>query len=139
MKKTAPRISDNAAEFYAANFRSLNAGLEYVADVFPTLYRTVITGVLNRFTSEELLLIRSAMNSTKLSPQIAGHYIELNVTASILGDNLDQKLGVDGQCLQSKIADLDKFELACLEIWAQAEGVGDQEDALITAGKKTAR
>lgn len=116
--RTAPRISDSAAQFYPAIFPSLNAGLEFVADAFPVLYRRTLHGLKGRLERSELSLMIDIFNSTALRPGILGQHLAAQVSDGIALDHLDEKWEIDGKKLNEKIGKLTMFECACLELWA---------------------
>lgn len=127
MKKTAPRISDSAAEFYPTVFSSLNGGLEYTIDAFPTLYRRTLAELRGVFSAAELKLIIDVFISTALTPGLAGQHLALSVADGIALENLDKKWSVDAAAMKKKIETLTSFDAAVLEIWATGFRYGDAE------------
>jgi hypothetical protein len=117
MIKTAPRISDKSAEYIPTQFATLNAGLEYLVDAWPTLHRRAL-GVRGRFSAAELSLIVDVFNATALTPALAGQQLSISVADGIVLDGLAGKWDVDGGVLNAKIAGLTSFQAAALEIWA---------------------
>lgn len=118
--KTAPRISDKSADFYRNKFESMNAGLEYVLDAFPALYRYTLNDLKGRFYRGELMLMIDVCNGLWLTPKMAGQHMSAQVSDGIALDHLDEKWEIDGQDLNKKIARLTIYEAACLELWVQA-------------------
>lgn len=122
MKPIAPRISDKSAEFLPENFRSLNAGAEYVIDSFPALYtRTLYElkfNLTNKFTREELSLIIDVFNATALTSGHAGQHIIASVEDGCDLDGLGKKWEIKKTELIEKLKLLPIFSLACIEIWA---------------------
>lgn len=117
--KTAPRITDRSAEFYRRTFGSINAGMEYVGDSFPYLYRATISALKGRFDMPE---IRAIMNGGPIAPpnaHIAGKQLLLALPDRMAEDNLARKWGINGTALYAKISSLTIFEAACLEIWIE--------------------
>lgn len=118
--KTAPRISDKSAALYKSIFGNTNAGMEYIGDAFPALYRHAIDDLRGKFTRGELMLMIDVCNGLWLTPMMAGQHMISQVSDGIALDGLDEKWEVDGKELNKKIADLTIFEAACLELWVQA-------------------
>lgn len=118
--KTAPRISDKSATLYKSIFGNPNAGMEYIGDAFPALYRHTLHDMRGKFTRGELMLMIDVMNGTWLTPGMAGQHLNANVSDGIALDGLDEKWGIDGVKLNQKIGGLSIFETACLELWVQA-------------------
>jgi hypothetical protein len=116
--KTAPRLPEPSANFYPTVFRSLNGGLEYVLDAFPTLYKRALAEIQNYFIDDELRLVIDTFNATMLTPGLAGQHIGISVADAIALDSIDRKWGIDADQLIAKIAKLTTFQSACLEIWA---------------------
>lgn len=126
--KTAPRISDKSADFYRDKFESMNAGLEYVLDAFPALYRYTLDGLRGKFVQPELMLMIDVCNGLWLTPRMAGQHLSAQVADGIALDKLDEKWNIDGAELNGKIAGLSIFEAACLELWVQAFWAQDSQD-----------
>jgi hypothetical protein len=118
MIKTAPRISKSAAEFIPEYFRTLNAGLEYIIDSWPVLYRYTLDHLKKHFSRGELMLMIDVFNATALTPRIAGQHIQLSVDDGMKLDRLDEKWNVNRNDLNAKLESCTIFERACLEIWA---------------------
>lgn len=118
--KTAPRIADKSAEWYKSTFGSVNAGLEYILDAFPQIYRLTLNNLKGRFSRGELMLMIDVNNGLILTPRIAGQHLDAQVSDGIALDKLDEKWEIDGDVLNGKIAALTIFEAACLELWVQA-------------------
>lgn len=116
---TSPRITDKSAEWYREMFSSRNAGLEYILDAMPQIYRLTLHALRGRFSRGELMLILDAGNGTTLTAGIAGQHLAIGVADSIALDGLDSKWEVDKDALNNKIAGLTIFEAACLELWVQ--------------------
>ena len=126
MKATAPRISEQSAAFYPTVFRSLNSGLEYTLDAFPTLYRRALAEIKDIFIEAELKLIIDVFNATRLTAGIAGQHIGINVSDGIALDGLDTKWDIDAGQINAKITNLTSFQAACLEIWANGFWYSDE-------------
>ena len=118
MTKTAPRINSQAAVFYPTVFKTLNSGLEFVLESYPTLYRRALSEAKNLFTDDELRLIVDVFNGTALTPGSSGLHLALSVEDSITLDGYDQKWNIDPININAKIAELSTFQTACLEVWA---------------------
>lgn len=118
--KTAPRISDKSAELYKTVFGSINAGMEYIGDAFPQLYRLTLHALKGQFSRGELLLMIDVNNGLWLLPGMAGQHLSAQVADGIALDRLDEKWGIDDDALNTKISSLSTFEAACLELWIGA-------------------
>lgn len=118
MVKTAPRISDKSSEYIPTQFATINAGLEYLADAWPTLHRRSLAELKGRFSAAELSLIIDVFNATALTPALAGQQLAISVADGIALDGLDSKWGADAGALNAKIAGLTSFQAAAIEIWA---------------------
>ena len=131
-KAIAPRISEASAKWIAENFKTLNAGSTYILEAFPGLYARTIHDLKGKFSHGELCLMVDVMNGTWLTAGIAGQHLDLNVHDGIDLDHLDQKWGIDGSALNTKLEALSIFQVACLEIWIGAfwEGEYDKKGAL---------
>lgn len=127
MKKIAPNISDQSAQFYLDHFRNLNAGSTFILDAFPTIYKREIATVKGIFTRGELCLMIDCFNGLLLTPQLIGQHIELQVIDSINLDHTDEKWGIAKAEIINKIAGLSFFEKVCLEIWVKAFWNGNRE------------
>lgn len=118
MKKTAPVISDSAAEFYPSLFSSLNAGLTYTLESFPALYRRTLHDLRGTFSRNELMLMVDVFNSTALTAPMAGQHIIVQVADGCDLDRLDKKWGIEKTAMIEKLRALPIFALSCLEILA---------------------
>jgi len=129
-KKTAPRIQESTATFIQDRFKTLNSGLEYVADAFPVLYKRAMAELKGSFTRSQLSLIIDVFNATALTPSMAGQHIAISVSDGIALDGLDKKWDVNADEINNQIAALTHFQAACLEIWANGfwYGSGSPED-----------
>ena len=128
MPKIGARITDQTAEFLRSTFGSVNAGGEYIAAAFPSLYQRTIRDMRGLFAAEELSLMIDGHNGTILNPSMAGQHLEISVRDSMELDGTDKKWGVDRKALMDRIRPLSLFGRACLEIWACAywsSGSGD--------------
>jgi len=124
-KKTAPRINESTATFIQNQFKTLNSGLEYVADAFPVLYKRAMSEIKGKFTRSQLSLVIDVFNATALTPSIAGQHLAISVSDGIALDGLDSKWGIDADELNNQIAGLTHFQAACLEIWANGFWYGN--------------
>lgn len=118
--RTAPRISDKSAALYKSLCGNPNAGMEYIGDAFPALYRHTLDDLRGKFTRGELMLMIDVCNGLWLTPMMAGQHMIAQVSDGIALDGLDEKWEVDGKIMNEKIARLSIFETACLELWVQA-------------------
>ena len=120
MKKITPRIADNTVGFLTDNFKNLNSASEYLLDAIPSIARVYVGYQLKGiFSAEELKLMVDVMNSTMLSPLLAGQHLKVNVEDGIALDRLDAKWEIDGNKLIAKLNDMSVPEIFFLEIWIQ--------------------
>lgn len=126
--KTAPRIIEKSAAFYRDKFDTLNAGLEYVLEAFPDLYRRTLADLRGKFTRGELMLMIDVQNGHWYNPHGAGMEMTPNVSDGIALDHLDEKWGIDGDALNKKLAAVSHFDRTCLEIWVQSFWNQDEHD-----------
>lgn len=117
---TAPRIGDKSAEIYRAIFGSVNAGMEYVGDAVPQMYKITLHALRGKFSRGELMLMIDVNNGLWLTPGLAGQHLSAQVSDGIALDHLDEKWEIDGAALNAKVAALTIFEACALELWVQA-------------------
>lgn len=115
-KIVAPRIREGAKNWYGENFPSTNAGVVFILESFPELYKRALLEIKGRLTREELLLIVDVYNSTALTPGMP--MVDAQVIDGMTLDALDQKWDVDRKSMTEKIKHLTSFQSAALEIWA---------------------
>ena len=127
MKKIAPRISDSAAKFLAENFKSTNAGAEYMLDSFSSLFMHLKQKVKKKFLKGELLLMIDVMNATMLTPESVGRHLEINIKDGIELEGLDAKREISAIVLGKKFHALDISEKWFLEIWSNSFWYGSNE------------
>lgn len=120
-RKVSPRIDIGAHEYYRQSFSSPHAGVEYVLEAWPLLYREVLSNVRGAFKRNELHLILQACNDMDLDPNIAGHRLSLAVADYIRLDQGAEQWQLDdpGGFLE-RIMALPRMDRACLEIWGRA-------------------
>jgi hypothetical protein len=125
VKTVSPRISESSHAFYATLTGTTNAGAQYVLDAFPMLYMYTLNSLKGQFERRELMLIIDANNDFTLQPGLAGQHMKLQVANGISLRHLDEEHQIDGTELIAKIEGLDRFEVACLELWVKAYWVQD--------------
>jgi hypothetical protein len=118
MPRANPRLSDHAAEYYSGHFRSRNQGIEYALEAWPVLCKRALVELQGKFSVDELRLLIDVFNGTALTPSMAGQHIATQVADAIALDGLDQKWGIDGPRMMSRLKRLAPIMLASLEIWA---------------------
>jgi hypothetical protein len=117
-KTVTPRIMEETKIWYGKNFSSAHAGIAWVLESFPHLYRRTMTEIRRiGFTREELIIIIDVYNANPLMPGMP--VIKSKVQDGIALDRLDKKWGIDGDRLVEKVSTLSSFQSACLEIWAR--------------------
>jgi hypothetical protein len=122
--KTAPRIIEKSAEIIPTHFPSLNAGLEYIADSWPTLHRKALAEIRGLFSKDELLLILHVFNGCALTPALAGKHLAPSVVDGIALQGLDKKWHANSKKMVHKIDRLTSFQAAAIEVWATGFWVG---------------
>ena len=120
MKSTAPRISDKAATFYYTVFSSLNAGLEFTADAFPTLYKRALHEIKGKFSVSELMFVVDVHDGNAMTPGNFGQAVYGSCVDGIDLYGLDVKWEIARDNLIRKIESLTSFQAAALEMWANA-------------------
>lgn len=115
-KIVAPRIREGSKNWYGENFPTTNAGVVFVLESFPEIYKRALMEIQGRFTREELLLIVDVYNATALTPGMP--MVEAQVVDGMALDQLDQKWSVDRKSLVKKVQALTSFQSAVLEMWA---------------------
>lgn len=120
MRQVSPKIEDRAAAFYSTHFTSLNQGVTYTLESFPTIYRRTLAELHGQFTEAELSLLLDLVNGLMLTAQFAGQHLYHEVADGISLDLLDKKWRVDGASLLSKLRAITVGQTAILEIWARA-------------------
>ena len=128
MKAIAPKINDTAAEFYPLFFKTLNAGVRYTTEAFPTLYKRTLSNLAGVFSEDELFLVIDVFNATMLTPMLAGVHLAGNVQDGIKLDGLDKKWNVNKDVFLTKIKNLHLFDAACIEIWANGFWYGGLDE-----------
>jgi len=119
-KIIAPRVREGTAEWYKDHFANTNAGVVFMLESLPELYKRAMLEIKGKFSHGELLLIvdvyNDVYNATILTPGMP--MLDAQVSDGIALDHLDGKWEVDGEILIEKIADLTSYQKAVLEIWA---------------------
>ena len=118
MKSVAPKILDNAAEFYPTIFPSLNAGCTFILDAFPPLYRRTMREIKGLFTANELNLILDVLNGQMMTPTIAGVVLYQQCIDGMDLDSLDDKWNIDAGSFIKSLEKLTIHQSACIELWA---------------------
>ena len=109
------RVSEKSAAILKTYFRSLNAGGEYLINMFPGLFERSLTGQKGVFEAKELELMIDSLKSVAthyggkpmLNPEAAGFQMQNAVQINGGGDELLQKLRSLTLC-----------DLVFLEVWA---------------------
>ena len=118
MRKTTPRISDNTSVWLEQNFKTFNAGTEYVIEAFRVLYSRAIEQARHKFTPEEQELIVDAFQARPMSSVMAGEHLRNYCCNGMDLDKLDRKWSVQRNAIISKMEALTHAECVCLEVWA---------------------
>lgn len=128
MVSTAPKITDEAAEFYRKYFPvSFNASLTFVLDAFPSFYTRTLAEMRGVFSRGELGLILDVLNghgmlllSSHHAPALIGQHIALEIhDALCLTPGLAETWKIDDIFgLMERINRLTIFQKICIEIWA---------------------
>ena len=124
----SPKISPASADTLADLLGNRNAGLAYVAEVWPRLYRRTLAGLKGRFDERELKLMIDVSNGTALTPQLAGDTLSADIADGIALDGLAEKWQIeDAPGFQARVAALAPAEAICLELWAWSYWYGRRE------------
>lgn len=126
-----PRISDFSRIFLSNNFRTVNAGAEFVIEAFGALFRRTLADLKGRFKRGELYLMLDVMNDTRLTAGFAGETLQGYVSDGIALDALDQKHDVNADDFFERFKALSPFELSVLEIWSNAFWYGGKDSNYI--------
>lgn len=123
-----PRITPTTRDFYEKTFETTNAGAEFALQAFPTLYRRSLREIWGVFTPEEVCLLIDLLNSVFLQPELLGQHILADLEDAIALDHIDEKWGVAGKELVSKVQALPLFQAVALEIFAKGFWWGKHAD-----------
>ncbi len=115
-KIVAPRIHEGVKNWYAENFPTTNAGVTFVLESFPELYKRALLELRGRFSREELMLIVDVYNATALTPGMS--MLDAQVSDGIALDDLDKKWEIEKDSILQKVKSLTSFQGAVLEMWA---------------------
>jgi hypothetical protein len=116
-KRIAPQIRETATDWYKENFSTTNAGVVFILESFPELYKRVMLEIKEKkFIRGELLLIIDVYNATALTPGMP--MLEAQVSDGIALDGLDKKWEINAEALIKKVESLTSFQSTVLEIWA---------------------
>jgi len=80
--RAGPRIQQTTANFLIENFKTLNAGAEYILNSAPTLFNETCKKIEKRFKAEDLYRLKLAFEEFKLNPQFAGRNLLLAVAVA---------------------------------------------------------
>jgi len=106
---------DSSADFLRGNFKTLNAGAEFVIDAFPGFYYCSISNLVGKFTENELVFFIHILNR-KLVPTMLGHYLIVGIENSLNRSTLDF-LKLKPAFLLKKVKSLSFSDVAVLEIF----------------------
>jgi len=132
-KNMAPRVPESAIDFYAQTWPSGNAGAEWVLSAFPGMYRAALSEMRERFTAGELSMLIDAANGGAL--MIPGGQVGLSLVLSVedmfrvYPGRYETQWGIVSTDMMSKMDSLNRFQLACLEIWAGSFWEHDNHNA----------
>lgn len=109
------RVTERSAAILKTYFRSLNAGGEYLINMFPGLFDKSLIGLKGKFEAKELALMIHGMKSVSslyggkpmMNPEAAGFQMQNAV-----------QINGGGEDLLQKIRNLHLFDMVCLEVWA---------------------
>lgn len=138
-KKMTPRVTASSHKFLKHNFRTANAGAEYILEACTSaLYPRTMHNIKGKFTADELRLILDVFNATALTAGSAGQHLVMNAVDGMELDGLDKKWNVDRKIFTLKLQSLSIFEAACLEIWAVGFWYGEDPDKNLDINQRVA-
>jgi hypothetical protein len=113
-----PRVEQKTKAFYDATFSSMNSGAEYVLEMIPALFRSILSNeVKGKFEKEELLMILDLFKDISLKPDFAGYHLPALAKAAIALDASDIKWDVDSVGFMEKLKSMSVGQIAMLELW----------------------
>jgi len=138
LRSIAPKITSEAADWYAKMFQTLNAGATFVLDAFPTFYSQTLSEMRGIFSRGELCMIMDVLNGhgTLLlafgtSSGLIGQHINLSIADSFdlyPGQYQDKWDIPDAQDFMRRLSERSRWQLVCLEIWAA--GFWEQHESI---------
>ena len=118
--KITVRLMPDTEKWLAETFERKSPGAEMVLEMAQGLYRRMMRDLKGVFTEEELLLMIDVLNSTLLTPRMAGEHLLADCEDAIKLDGLDGLHGVDPGKFLEKLRGLSPYQVAWLEIWVKA-------------------
>jgi hypothetical protein len=134
LRAIAPKITEDAAQWYEDIFPSLNAGVTFMLEATPHLYAQGLSEMRGMFSRGELSMILDVLNDHGTlmaygSPGgLAGQHITLSISDSfrLHPGSYEDKWGIsDADGFVRRLVGLGRWHLVCLEMWAARFWQGD--------------
>jgi len=109
MKTISPQITKENAAWYAAEFKSTNAGALKALAWYPLLYKYTIAKFYDLFDVGEMSLLVDSFNATKIMPDavyLRTATLTAHVRDAIKLDGLAEKWKINGAYLLAKVKHL---------------------------------
>jgi hypothetical protein len=123
-----PRLEPGTKNFYEALFRTVNAGAEYVLEMFPRFYGRTLGSLCDIFSADELAWMIRASETLHLNPLLAGQNLIGEISYQVVAHLFSGQL--PDMSLEEKLSELETWQLIALEIWCRAFWDGKTEDKL---------
>lgn len=121
-QKIGPQIRKETAEWYEQFFSKVNTGVTWIIEELPYLYRVALSEMRGRLDRGELMMIIDVMNGAVFTEGygMAGQYLRIAIQDSfdLYPDVYERKWEVDKKRFMSKLQQMHRFQIACLELWA---------------------
>ena len=127
-KIVSPGLTEKTYQWYENIFDNVNQGAMFALESYPELYGRTLRDLRGIFGMGELSLIIDVQNGCFLMPQIVGQHLLPNVEDGITLEGMAEKWKVDRNVFLDKLKKLHLFEIAILEIWAQAFWAQENHD-----------
>lgn len=138
-KTVSPRLGKQALAYVESYFSNRNAGAQVVLDGFPNLFARSMDSLRGQLERGELMLLIDVHNGYAITPSMLGAGVAHQVADAISLDGAAEKHGINGQVLLDKLQGMHHFDLAALEIWANAFWYGRWEGCDDLSGDKLER
>lgn len=130
------RVSEQCENWLIDNFTTKTGGAEHVLEMCMSIYKHTLYELRGQFEEDELKLFLDAFNGHTLTSSMAGQELWWSVSECIKYEALDQKWSINREDILYKINQLDRFECACLEIWATGFWYGGSSDKTLDIEKR---
>lgn len=125
IRALAPKIQEQAADWYGRMFPSLNAGATWILGELPYIYDVTLAEMRGTLTRGELCMVLDVLNGHGSilaygGHGLAGQSLPLSIADSfrLYPGEYEGKWGVDEKAMNEKLSRLTRWQLVCLEVWA---------------------